>query len=215
MFRVPGHLGTRGPMARTPHHGSAALALGVVVVLLLAGCGDGGTEDPGPRAHVTTSTTQAAAPSSTASDVSTSTPSTPEEQVKAAYVDAMVTYYQRLVSPDPNDPRLREVFAGALLEHAVQRNTTMLAAGEQMKFTERGVPTPTDITIDAINGDSATVTACLVNDAIRYRASDGAVVDNAVVSVRYQADLQLSANGWRVIDQRVMMKAPSGAGCNS
>lgn len=202
-------------MARTPHHGSAALALGVVVVLLLAGCGDGDTEDPGPRAQVTTSTTAASAASSEASDATTSTPSTPEEQVKAAYVDAMVTYYQRLVDPDPDDPHLRDVFAGALLEHAVQRNTTMLAAGEQMKFTERGVPTPTDITVDSISGDSATVTACLVNDAIRYRASDGAVVDSAVVSVRYQADLKLSSSLWRVVDQLVMTKAHNGAGCSS
>lgn len=200
-------------MARTPHHGSAALALGVVVVLLLAGCGDGGTEDPGPRAHVTTSTTQAAAPSSTASDVSTSTPSTPEEQVKAAYVDAIHAYYEGLARPDPNNPELAAVLAGPILEHAIQRNQDMVDAGEEMKFTPRGIPTPSHVEVTSLNGYTATLSACLVNDAVRVRASDGAVVDSEVWSLVYQATLVRDSGAWRLSEQSSDAKWPDEKGC--
>lgn len=211
MFRVPGHLGTRGPMARTPHHGSAALALGVVVVLLLAGCGDGGTEDPGPRAHVTTSTTQAAAPSSTASDVSTSTPSTPEEQVKAAYLRITKEYFTLIQQPDPTASVIDSNYVGAALKSVRDENSRYALNEWTVRFPKEP-PVPEILGVQ-VDGGEATISTCIVDDSQLVRASDGAIVDNDVVSKLFDATLRLVNGRWLLESQERIQSWPDAAGC--
>ena len=200
-------------MARTPHHGSAALALGVVVVLLLAGCGDGDTEDPGPRAQVTTSTTSASTTSSDVSDSTTSTPSTPEEQVKAAYVDAIRRLNDGLRTPEMGVDRLRPYFGDAALSRIEARMDALVSAGHRVRMADSGEPR-LEVSGIKVREGAASLSACFVDDLVELDARSGVVTSAEARSFRLEVELSSQDGHWRVDRMDSIDDWPDALGCD-
>ena len=189
------------------------LLLALLVVLPLAACG--GDDDPsaGPTADDTVvSTTSTTDPDPTTS-TATADP-TPEQEVEAAYLEIVRSYYERLQDPDPDDPSISEAHTGASLAQVTNHNQEMLAAGQRERFTERGVPTP-DVRNVTLEGDAiARIDNCYVDDVIVYVAATGAVVDDSASSLLVESVLVLEDGRWKLSEQLVIETTPGAEGCS-
>lgn len=190
-----------------------AVLIGALLAALspaaLAACTSDGA-DPPPTADDTTSTT---GPSTTSPSTSTTTtPPTPEEEVEQAYLAIVDRYYRRFANPDPQDPTLRQDFAGDALDSAVATAEDLATKGHRFQFSERGQPRPELITT-SLSGDTAVVTNCIVDDGVLFSDSDG-IIDDSVSTSLLSTTLTTDGQRWRISAQSVTQKWEDGLGCD-
>lgn len=156
--------------------------------------------------------TSTAAPTTTASTTTTavSTPEDPEDEVRAAYLEAMRAYFEMVRDPDPADPRIERWFTGASRLRVTQVMTDLAAGGVHVVYDERPTPTIEAVSVD---GDRATVRVCLIDRSVQVD-SDGRVVDDTNISELNQARLTRSNHRWTVTTQRGIDAWPDDAGCS-
>jgi hypothetical protein len=168
----------------------AALLFGVV-----AGAACGGDDDDGGEGRVQRPTTTA--------------PSV-EEEVEAAYL-AYWDLAQRLAAaPDLADPEIADRATGAVLDQLTESLTALEARGE---VVVAGDGYRHDIQSVGVDGDTATIDDCSVDDAARLEADSGDVIEERLVTVSYQATLTLDGRTWRVGDLTQIAIWEGVAGC--
>jgi hypothetical protein len=133
---------------------------------------------------------------SEASGAMTTAPPDPEAEVEQAYraYNAMVA--RLLLAPDASDPELQQRATGAARDRLVTGLNDLVATGDVARFGPTRALTILTIEVD---GDSATLRACLVDESGRYDAATGeAVVPLSVGTIIDTATLERDDGSWRV-----------------
>lgn len=181
------------------------------LLLTATGCGSDSERkaaSPNTSVRSTTSTTVEPTTSTT-----TTTPPTPEQQVKAAYLAAMSALYRSGENPDPKDPSLAKTQTGPSLVKARQILAGFQRAGVHLEFVTGKPPVPTIDSIRFTSGTTAFATTCIVDDSRQVRASDGQVINDAVVTRSSLAELRLTSGVWLLRSQVNLLSSRDGKGC--
>lgn len=122
--------------------------------------------------------------------------------------------------PAGDFPELAELAAGTQLDVSRQTIADMAAAGEATKEPAQPAIAGTDaatehrVRVDRIDAATAELTACVVNDDVRYVAASGQVVDAGVRTVRSTATMALTEGGvWKLIRSQAVSIDDGVTGC--
>ena len=188
-----------------------ALPATMLALVLLAGasaCSSDDTADP-------PDTTVAAPPKSTTTIAPTTTtePKSEEDEVAEAYLEAQDVYFRALVQPAGSNDQLREFFEEPYLSDVRGVLRQLERAGLVATYPNEGPPVPAvrDVSVD---GSEAVVEVCIVNDGQQTRADDGSVVNDAVVSQVFSAQLIRRDKAWLVKGGNLVESWPDGKGCD-
>ena len=177
------------------------LATGLVALLFLAACSSGGSS---AAKTTTTSTT-------TSTTVATTTTAPPEDAVKQAYLDYWKILDRLGAAPDPDDPALAARAVDPVLSSVradlstrkAQGLTIQLPSGSKYAHVIRGT---------VVNGNSATVSDCFVDDRIQV-AADGTVVNDHVSTAAAMATLIATGSDWKVSSVQIQKTGDGDLGC--
>jgi hypothetical protein len=175
----------------------------VLVGLLAAGCG-GGDDDSSPD------TSRRASDSSS----STAPPTTrsAESEVEEAYLAYWAMGERLLETPNPDDPEIAQRAIDPARGQMIDSLTTLRARDQAVRHGPRHRH---DVRSIEVEGESATVRDCAIDDASIVDARSGATIDERLVTALYEATLVSQGSSWwvRQIEQ------PDGwegvAGCAS
>jgi hypothetical protein len=160
--------------------------------------------------HQTTKTTQAAAdPFSTTSDLRTqrastteahaTSPTTPEAEVKAAYIEIRNAYYRLMAAPDPGDATIRRHHIDPSYATVVNLLKLMKAADQVDRFGPEGPPTSVIYSV-RVTSRTAVLDSCIVDDIKVIDKGSGSTVDGDVVVKYTRSTLQRVAGVWKLRD---------------
>jgi hypothetical protein len=188
----------------------------VAVALALTGCSDDG-EDAAPESTTTTARRSTVEPSSTTATPDSTGTSQPtgsvEDEIAARYVafwEARFAANQN--PPNPDDPRLAEYASGDQLQNVVSETRSRHDDGLALRSPDASV-TSHDVTVIAVEGESAELQDCFVNDGVLYNATTGEIVDDSVVTRSVSAVMVLEGGVWKLARARVVQEWEGVAGC--
>jgi len=122
--------------------------------------------------------------------------------------------------PAADFPELAELAAGTQLDVSRQSIADLAAAGEATKEPARPAIGGTDaatehrVRIDRLDGAAAELTACVVNDDVRYVVASNQVVDAGVRTVRSTATMARTDDGvWKLIRSQAVAIDDGVTGC--
>lgn len=166
------------------------LAVIALVGVLLVGCGDDDDSPSGSTRAPTSSTT--AAPSTT-------TP-TLESEVEAAYLAYWEMGERLLEAPDPDDPEIERRAIDPARGQMADSLTTLRARDRAVRHGPRHAH---DVLSVTVQGTTAIVRDCAIDDASIVDLRSGRTVDERLVTALYEATLVKQDSSWRVseIDQ--------------
>jgi hypothetical protein len=163
--------------------GTAAAACALLV--LSSGCGDDGEAADDGTTTSTSDTTIA----------STTTTQDPEAEVEAAYL-AYWEMAERLVeNPNPDDPEIVQRSSGTARATLIDSLTTLRAQAHSVRSRDR---TSHEVLVAEVQGDTAVVRDCNVDDAVRIEISTGREVQSGITTNLLEASLASNAGSWTV-----------------
>lgn len=182
-------------------HGSGArcsrlATTAAAVALALAACGG---DDGQSAADLTTSTTAEETTSTAPPETTTTAAPTPEEEVLAAYQAYWAAVDEAFGPPQarPDLPGLRQYATGEALQGTIRnaekalREDYVFQAPENGQYTRRAQ-------VVAMDGQTATVRDCTIDDTVQSRASTGEVMDDAVSTRLFISMLVREEGQWKV-----------------
>ncbi len=123
-------------------------------------------------------------------------------------------------SPAADFPELAELADGTQLDTSHQSIADLAAAGEATKEPAEPAIGGTDaatehrVRVDRVDGAAAELTACVVNDDVRYAVGSGQVVDAGVRTVRSTATMARGEGGqWKLIRSQAVSIDDGVTGC--
>jgi hypothetical protein len=194
-----------------------SFCLAAVALAGTAGC-SGSTTSSVPSSATSTSTARlgtSAASASTAPNTTTGT--TPrwtigQQGVIDAYLAARSAFTTSLAHPDPDDPALAATHVDPLLSEVRKTNAEWRGFGQAGRFPDNSV-SRTDITDVSINGSTATVDTCGVDDSIVYEVASGKVLNSDVVTVQAHATMTAIDGTWKLASRSEVQRWEGVAGC--
>lgn len=188
-------------------------ALTLVGIVSLGACSSddepdsaGGTTSSPPPVATTTSAPPETTPTTRAP--------TPEEEVLAAYQSYWKAVDEAYDPPrvDPESPALRLFATGEVLPRVVASARETLVANEVI------APPPNSIyehraRVLAIDGETATIQDCNIDDLVRTNTVSGQVVNDQVGTVLYTAMMVRESGQWKVAVLTEIMAWKGKAGC--
>jgi hypothetical protein len=227
-------------MANTESGSPVMKATAIVLVLLgvaLVGCGSGDDSSTVPTSATSstvpaTPTTGSSAPNEhpAVSPISV-TPASPTSSLDAAQTESAVDhpieeiladrvrayFAARLVAnaapaPNPDDPGLAEVASGRELEALVENTRTRLDAGQALRPGDEGLG---EVRVGSVEVDGATasVAACSIDDEVIFDVATGEVVNDEVVTHNYTIGLELRGDVWKVTEIVRIQQREGVGGC--
>ena len=174
----------------------------VIIVLLGAACDsgdDGAAGGAGPDADRTTNTVAEAATTIHPETTTTAAP-TAEEEVLAAYQGYWAAVDEAFAPPEvrPEAPALRQYATGDVLPGIVKSAEDAKAENTVVRIPE-GALYSHKAEVVSIDGDTATVRDCNINDEVIEVAGTGEVVDDGVSTRLYVAMLVREEGQWKVV----------------
>ncbi len=204
-----------------------AAAMTVAFIGGLASCGGddetiGGTTTTRVRAEstgtspVTGRDTTTTLPTTTAGSSPTAS-TTASEPGQQPIVDAYIGYWDARFAanagtPNPADPALRRYATGAQLEAVVAETQENLDAGRA--FQAR--PSPANyrrVTVVSVNGDSAVVQECFVDDGLVIDRATGEVLNDTIATHSVRGELRKADGEWRVASTSLLQRWEGVSGC--
>ena len=204
-----------------------AAAMTVAVIAGLASCGGddetiGGTTTTRVRAESTgtspaTSRDTTTTPPTTTAGSSPTASTTASEPGHQPIVDAYIGYWDARFAantgtPNPADPALRRYATGAQLEAVVAETQENLDAGRA--FQAR--PNPANyrrVTVVSVNGDSAVVQECFVDDGLVIDRATGGVLNDTIATHSVRGELRKVDGEWRVASTSLLQRWEGVSGC--
>ena len=181
-------------------HGSGArwsrLATTVAVALLVGACGG----DNDQRAADLTTSTFAEETTTTAPPETTTTAApTPEEQVLAAYQGYWAAVDEMVAPPQvrPELSAFRQYATGEVLV-AIVRSAEETKAEDSVFQIPEGGQYSHRAEVVSVEGDTATVRDCNIDDTVELNATTGEVIDDAVSTRLYISMLVRETGRWKV-----------------
>ena len=209
--------------------GRLAAVLGCFGVSLAAvACGgDDGSEAASTTtradSRTTTSTRRSSTTSTSAATQPTATPTTSTSGTVGAnaaeqeVIDRYVAYWDARTAantgvPNPADPALAEFATGEQLQAVVAETQTNLDEGLAFRPAEQ----PADfqqVRVVSIDGDTAVVQDCRVDDEVVYRRDTGEVVNDAVATHNVRGELARVEGRWRLARAELVQRWEGVSGC--
>jgi len=171
--------------------GSRPLALITAALLALTAntCSDDDADDSSPATDRTTTTVS------------------PEAEVEAAYLAFWDMAVRLAESPNPDDPEISERASGDARTDLVDG---LRALQNQNQHSEFGSEYGHEVLSTEIDGETATVEDCAVDDSKIVNVETGEVAVEGIGTERLSATLLWSDDGW-VVDKFVQIEVWSGA----
>lgn len=201
-----------------PHRRHKRLAVALTVALTLStACGDDAPDDGAQPATSTTAPATTTSTSSTTSSPTTTTSTAPAESPEQEVIDRYVAFWAARFEantgmPDPDHPGLAEYATGAQLDNVIAETQGHLDDG--LALQQRDAPASFQkVTVVSIDGDTAIVQECYVDDALVVRRDTGAVVDDSITTQNIQGTLQRVDGKWRVAGTELLQESEGVSGC--
>ena len=223
--------GAPGRPGRATTESGIHWALALSVLGLLALLGSCSSDDKGstsaseqvePAAAVTTHQPEATVPTTTASTTTASTSTTEsadlESNIESVLADRVRGYFDARASanaapaPDPLSPGLAEYATGEELAAVVANTERRRDGGEAIRPGETALA-EIRVAAGTVNGDSATVAACVIDDGVIFDIASGEVINDDVVTHNYQIELVLDGGVWKVARIVRVQQWEGVAGC--
>lgn len=134
-------------------------------------------------------------PTSTTKPETTPTTLSPEEEVEAAYLAFWDMATRLAEDPDPDDPEIPQRASGQALGNLVDGLTTLRAANQRTELRDNYEHNVLSVEID---GDSARLEDCAVDDAQIVDAETGNPVRESTVTELVEVTLVRSQQRWLV-----------------
>ena len=207
-------------MHRSSRSSRRVCALVLSAVALAGGCGDDeGGIPPASTVAVATSTSVTPPSTTTTTDVtspssSSTTVSNPEHQL---IIDRYLAFWEARFAAnqepvDPDSPEFAEYATGPQLDNV--RAETARNAEADLAFR---LPEPTISRraprIVSVEGDTAQLQDCVVDDGILYRSTTGEVVNDSVTTRNVSAVMRLIDGEWRLEAATIIQQWEGVAGC--
>jgi hypothetical protein len=185
----------------------------VAATLVLGASSCGGGDDQAAETTTTTAQARSTPPSTTQPSTTTTEPATPEEEVEAAFLDAMAVFYDVSRSPDPDDERPAETRTEPILS----RVRDVLADAREddlfVRYPDDRPPVPEILALE-VDGEEATITVCIIDDAQQVRRSDERVIDDDVVTRFQETEMERVDGTWKIADGQSKGEWRDGGGCD-
>ena len=174
----------------------------LVLVLAAAGCSNDGEALPGTTTTTRPTTTTTTEPEQTAE----------EEAVERylAFWDARFEANSEPVNPD--HPALREYATGEQLENVLEETRRNAREGRAFRRPENSQGRRS-VRVVRIEGESAMLQDCVVNDGVVYRVDTGEVIDDSVVTHSVEATMARVDGEWKLESARLVQRWEGVAGC--
>lgn len=198
----------------SPHSTSSiglGLAIAAAIALLLWSCSSESepTRSAAPATASTTTAQAEAAPTTT----TTTTPPTPEQTVKAAYLGAAVELDAAFAASDPTWPGLKTTRIDPNLSLVRKTLSSRQEAGLVLSYPA-GQPPQQHITgLKIGRADTATLTVCVIDDAVMVDAISGKSTDDSIVSRLNKVQMRQVKGKWMVSDVSEPAVFPGKNGC--
>lgn len=191
----------------------------VVLLVPLAACGAGDGEEAEASSttaaapsepttavavHATTVTTEAPAPTTTE-------PPTEEEAILAAVDGFWQTIVASSQPPDPEHPGLEQFLTGEQLETTVDQVVHRQTLGQALKASPQNLARQNS-RVTNIDGDSATVYTCELDDLVLYDVASGRTLNDAVATREWTLTLTRDQS-WRVSESVIETQVDGVSGC--
>jgi hypothetical protein len=209
-------------MHRPTHHSLARTGALLAVALFLVACGsegdDGGAiAGGGPGATSSTVETTVVTTTTTVPATTTTAAPTPEEEALAAYQNYWRAVDEAFSPPraQPDLPALRQFATGEVLDIVGQ---VELAVSEDFVFRiPDGGQYVHRAEVLAVDGDTATIRDCTIDDTVKEVASTGEVLDDAVSTRLYIAMMVREGGQWKlgVLNQETTWEGVDGCALES
>lgn len=143
----------------------------------------------------------------------TTTSMTDEEAVVEAYENFLDAWDLATNPPNPNHPALAKYIGGHELEvvtraiEEFQQKEFILTLPENSisRFTVEGIE---------VQGNTATMTVCLIDDGLKIHEPTGFVLDDDVISSRIIATFERRDSRWIIIEHQFQFTVAGAGGCD-
>jgi hypothetical protein len=161
-----------------------------------------------------TSTTSATVDSSTTGTSAASSEdwSLEQQEVIDGYLAARDAFSASLESPDPADPALAATHVDPMLAEVRNTNAEWLGFGQAGRFPDGSVAFVEPLSVE-VDGDTATIETCGVDDSIVYDTTTGEVLDDDVVTVQATSTLVRDGGIWKLSTRSEVQRWEGVAGC--
>jgi len=185
----------------------------MLAALALAACsGSGGEQSTDTSTTISELTTTSSTVETTAT--TTSDPGTsPEDQATSAYLRFWdVRLEANGDPPDPDHPGFATVATGEQLDNAIAETRDRLEQGLALRSAEPSIASH-EVRVVRIDGATAELQDCFVNDGIVFRTSTGEIVDDSVVTRSVAAVMESVDGEWKLARATVIQQWEGVAGC--
>ncbi len=189
---------------RCPGWRRAALLAAAVAVV---GACNGGDDDASPTTSglaTTTTPTSVATTATTAAEV--------EAEVTTAYLAYWDMYLRVNDPPNPDDPQIQQLTTGPALPALLEIINANLAQGFAIRAPGGGAGEHV-LSDMAVDGDTASLQDCVVDNLVVIRVTDGTVVNDNVATKLLDATLVREGGSWKVSDYIFSQRWEGVAGC--
>ena len=124
-------------------------------------------------------------------------------------------------SPDPatGHPQLADLATGTQLDAAHAELAELAASGRALREPDQPAVPGLDheqsirVRVDSIDGATAELSSCLVNDLVAYQRDDGTVISDQVVTVQATATMVLTDGTWKLLRSQAVGLETGVGGC--
>ncbi len=192
------------------------MAIGVTSALVFAACSSAVESTNPTSTQSSTSTTVGAATNVETSSPTTTEPSgrwtSAQQEVLGDFLAARQAFSTSLEDPDPTDPSLPATHVDPMLTEVQNINAQWLGFGQAGRFPDDSVARTDPLSIE-VNGDTATVETCGIDDSIVYEPATGRALNDDVVSVQATSTLVRVDDTWKLETRTEIQRWEGVAGC--
>lgn len=193
------------------HRRGAALV--ATLLLFVIGCSDGNGEiavsEPSSSSSTSSRpTTSQSVPSTTATTVD---PNVEVVERYQAFWEARFDANQP--PPDPDDPALAEYATGEQLASVIAETQRNLDEGLALRRPAGNSVRASRVSMVSLDGTTATLQECYVDDGVVFRPQSGEVVNDVVATHSVLATMQLVDGNWKLERTQLVQRWEGVAGC--
>ena len=185
------------------------LLLGAAVLLGACGGDDDASGVTVPEDEVTTSTSTTTGSTTTTTDPDADV----KEAIEQAYYDQWDAYIEILSDPDPTNPLIEQHFTGAARERLLDSIAEDVRAGIVTRRPDNPDNFRADIIDVSLAEEQATVISCLVDGLVQVDRTTGAVVNDAVATLKIETSMVLEDQNWKLEDSVRLSRLEGATSC--
>lgn len=187
-----------------PGSRTRAATTAVLLVLLAGACSDGGE-----AAGIATTTTRV--------QTTTTTAAVPEQTVEEQILERYLAFWEARLEANtepvnPEHPDLPAYADEGQLGQVILETTQRRDQGLALRAAEDPVGEHR-VKIVSVEGDTATLQACVTDDDVVYRVATGEVVNDRIATRNIEAMMRRLEGDWKLVHTRVVQTWEGVAGC--